>query len=62
MSLSSHVEELKKKHASLSEAVDQAQRAPGVSDHEITSLKKQKLRLKDMIALIEDRLTPDIIA
>jgi len=25
-------------------------------------LKKRKLRLKDMIAMIEDRLTPDIIA
>lgn len=28
----------------------------------IRRLKKQKLRLKDMIAQIEDRLTPDIIA
>ncbi len=28
----------------------------------IKRLKKQKLRLKDQIALIEDRLTPDIIA
>ncbi len=28
----------------------------------IQRLKKQKLRLKDKIAYIEDRLTPDIIA
>lgn len=28
----------------------------------IQRLKKQKLRLKDQIAQIEDRLTPDIIA
>ena len=28
----------------------------------IKRLKKQKLRLKDRIAQIEDRLTPDIIA
>ncbi|MDO3381753.1 DUF465 domain-containing protein [Gilvimarinus algae] len=28
----------------------------------IRRLKKKKLRLKDMIAIIEDRLTPDIIA
>lgn len=28
----------------------------------IQRLKKQKLRLKDFISLIEDRLTPDIIA
>jgi len=28
----------------------------------IRRLKKKKLRLKDMISMIEDRLTPDIIA
>jgi len=28
----------------------------------VLRLKKQKLHLKDMIAAIEDRLTPDIIA
>jgi hypothetical protein len=28
----------------------------------IQRLKKKKLRLKDIIAIIEDRLTPDIIA
>ena len=33
-----------------------------VGSGNIQRLKKQKLRLKDLIALIEDRLTPDIIA
>jgi len=28
----------------------------------VQRLKKKKLRLKDIIAIIEDRLTPDIIA
>lgn len=28
----------------------------------VQRLKKKKLRLKDLIALIDDRLTPDIIA
>ena len=37
MSLSSHLQELKRKHQSLSDAVD------------ITDLKKQKLRLKEEI-------------
>jgi hypothetical protein len=53
MSLSSHVEELKKKHLSLSQRVEEAQRAPGSSDAEIADLKKQKLRLKEEISRLE---------
>lgn len=49
MSLSSHVEELKKKHAYLAAAVDQAQRSPGIPVEEITEMKKKKLRLKEEI-------------
>ena len=49
MSLSSHVEELRKKHASLDEAVEAAQRAPGIDDLHIANLKKQKLKLKEEI-------------
>ena len=49
MSLSSHIEELKKKHHALSEQVEAAQRAPGVSSLELANLKKQKLRLKEEI-------------
>ncbi len=49
MSLSSHVEELKRKHHALSEKVETAQRAPGATDAEIADLKKQKLRLKEEI-------------
>jgi len=49
MSLSSHVQELKKKHQSLSEIVEMAQRSPGVDDLHIADLKKQKLRLKEQI-------------
>lgn len=50
MSLSAHLEELKRKHEALSEKVEQAQRSPGVSDFEIADLKKQKLRIKEEIA------------
>lgn len=49
MSLSSHVEELKKKHQSLSDQVIEVQRAPGSSDLEIAEMKKHKLRLKEEI-------------
>lgn len=49
MSLSSHLDELKKKHETLSDKVETVQRMPGTSDAEITELKKQKLRLKEEI-------------
>ncbi len=49
MSLSSHVEELKKKHQSLEVQVAEMQRALGSSDFEISELKKQKLRIKEEI-------------
>ncbi len=49
MSLSSHIEELRRKHENLSDKVESAQRSPGVSDLEIAELKKQKLRLKEEI-------------
>ncbi|MCZ0813886.1 MAG: YdcH family protein [Pseudomonadota bacterium] len=55
MSLSSHVEELKKKHRALSDRVEEVQRAPGVSNLEIAELKKQKLRIKEEI----ERLSMD---
>lgn len=49
MSLSSHIAELRRKHEHLSEQVEAAQRSPGMSDAQITELKKQKLRLKEEI-------------
>lgn len=50
MSLSSHVEGLKKKHQTLSEQVEHMQRSPGSRDAEIAELKKQKLRIKEEIS------------
>jgi hypothetical protein len=49
MSLTSHLQELKRKHQTLSEEVEQAQRAPGSDALMIAYLKKQKLRLKEEI-------------
>ncbi|MEE3360776.1 MAG: DUF465 domain-containing protein [Pseudomonadota bacterium] len=54
MSLSSHLQELKKKHRVLSDAVEEAQRSPGVDDLRVAQLKKQKLKLKEEIT----RLSP----
>ena len=56
MSLGSHIEELKRKHRALSDRVEEAQRAPGISDLEVAELKKQKLRLKEEI----ERLSVDV--
>lgn len=56
------LEVFKRQHRDLDEAIS-ALVDRGTGDQlTIKRLKKQKLRLKDMIAQIEDRLTPDIIA
>lgn len=53
MSLSSHLQELQKKHEALSKKVETAQRSPGTSDVEIGEMKKQKLRLKEEIERLQ---------
>jgi hypothetical protein len=53
---------LKQEHRDLDDAI-RALQASGTADQiTLQRLKKKKLLLKDKIALIEDRLTPDIIA
>lgn len=49
MTIASHLVELRKKHETLSDMVEQAQRSPGVDDLKIAELKKQKLRIKEEI-------------
>lgn len=49
MSVASHVEELRKKHHNLSEAVRDAERSPGTDNVNITKMKKEKMRLKEEI-------------
>ena len=53
MSLSAHIQELRKKHESLSERVEEAQRNPGMDELAIRDLKKQKLRLKEEISRLD---------
>lgn len=56
------LEVFRQEHRDLDEAIS-ALVERGTGDQlTIQRLKKQKLRLKDKIAFIEDRLTPDIIA
>ena len=49
MSLGSHLTELKKKHEVLSLEVEEAQKAPSIDGLHLSSLKKQKLKLKEEI-------------
>ena len=45
MSVASHVEELRKKHQSLSDAVKAAERSPAADSVSINQMKKEKMRL-----------------
>ena len=49
MSMSSHLEELRKKHANLSTMVEKAEQSPSTDSLEVVSLKKQKLKIKEEI-------------
>jgi hypothetical protein len=56
------LEVFRREHRDLDEAIV-ALTEKGMADQlTLQRLKKKKLALKDRIALIEDRLTPDIIA
>ena len=53
---------LKQKHRDLDSAIEALQKIINSDLLSITRLKRNKLALKDKIARIEDKLTPDIIA
>lgn len=55
MTLTSHIAELRRKHRDLSDAVEAAQRAPGIDALSIAQMKKQKLALKEQIHRLSDR-------
>ena len=56
------LEVLRHEHHDLDDAIDALHTRGVVDALTLQRLKKKKLFLKDKIALIEDRLTPDIIA
>ena len=53
---------LRIEHRDLDAAISALTATDNRDQLQIARLKKRKLRLKDQIALIEDYLTPDIIA
>ncbi len=60
--LRDQLRELISQHKTLDEQIEQMSRARPVDFLTVTKLKKEKLRLKDMIGRIESMLIPDIIA
>lgn len=50
MSVSSHLNELRRKHAVLEQKIETEIRSPGSDDLQITEMKREKLRLKDEIS------------
>ncbi|MEM7597059.1 MAG: YdcH family protein [Pseudomonadota bacterium] len=56
------LEEFRRQHRDLDEAIAALEDKSTSDPLTIKRLKQQKLRLKDRIAWIQDRLTPDIIA
>jgi hypothetical protein len=49
MSLTSHLEELRKKHAAIAQEIEDEQRHPGADDLNIKQMKVRKLHLKEEI-------------
>jgi len=56
------LEIFRREHRELDEAIYALQERGTADQLMLQRMKKKKLRLKDTIALLEDRLTPDIIA
>ena len=56
------LEVLRREHHDLNDAIDALQETGRGNQLALRRLKKQKLLLKDKIAVIKDELTPDIIA
>ena len=56
------LEELKREHRDLDDAISALQESRRADQLRLSRLKKQKLGLKDKISRIEDKLTPDISA
>jgi len=56
------LEVLRREHRDLDDAIHALQERASADMLTLRRLKKQKLYLKDQIASLEDRITPDIIA
>ena len=62
MALRVRMAKLRQEHQDLDAAVHALERGQNADQIQIARLKKKKLNLRDEIKLLEDQLTPDIIA
>ena len=60
--LRSQIAALREEHQDLDDSVRALEAMPRADQLQVARLKKKKLILRDQIAKLEDRLTPDIIA
>ena len=56
------IEKLREEHRDLDAAIEALHRIGPVDQLQLQRLKKRKLTLRDRVAQLEDRITPDIIA
>ena len=54
MSLTSHLSELRRKHETLSQEVEEAARRPAMDSMALTDMKKRKLAIKEEIERLDD--------
>ncbi len=62
LELRAQLARLRQEHRDLDSAIEALQGSPGSDAIQVQRLKKRKLILRDRINVIEDQLTPDIIA
>ncbi len=60
--LAAELVRLRTEHRDLNDAIAALERVGPIDLLQIQRLKRRKLQLKDRIGLLEDQLTPDIIA
>ncbi len=56
MTLAAHIAELEKKHTDIDKKIGQEMAAPTGNDIKISALKREKLRLKDEIVRLQEKL------
>jgi hypothetical protein len=60
--LVAHIERLREEHRDLDDAIEALRDAGQADQLQLQRLKKRKLLLRDKLSMLEDQLTPDIIA
>ena len=60
--LQAEIERLREEHRDLDAAIEALHRVGTVDQLQLQRLKKRKLTLRDRVGMLEDQLTPDIIA